>query len=104
MGVQGSGSPVVNAKNNWWGDASGPAPYGTGNAVSSHEETDQWGNKRTVVDVDVFPWVGQPMADGPSLSRTPSGGYAADPVNVATATTHTTSRTSRSLRAACSWK
>jgi RHS repeat-associated protein len=74
----------AHAENNWWGSASGPAPYGTGNGISYHYVYDEWGNRSTVIDVSADPWLGKALWDGPSLGRAGWCGYAADPVNVGT--------------------
>jgi hypothetical protein len=39
---------VIMAENNWWGDASGPDPYGTGNGIN-YSGTDYY--------VDADPWL-----------------------------------------------
>ena len=41
-GVYNPTDVVVDATFNWWGDASGPAPHGTGNAVSANVDFDPW--------------------------------------------------------------
>jgi parallel beta-helix repeat protein len=42
-GVYNSSSTVtVIAENNWWGDPSGPAPYGSGDAVNATVDPDPW--------------------------------------------------------------
>ncbi len=75
---------AVDAKNNWWGSASGPFPYGSGQAIAYHVLYDQWGNPSIVVDVDATPWLGMSLWDGPSLGMAGWCGFAADPVNVGT--------------------
>lgn len=37
-----STNPTVDALNNWWGDASGPSPTGTGNGVSANVTFSPW--------------------------------------------------------------
>ena len=82
-GIYNSSSAYpVDARYNWWGDASGPAPIGTGDAI----------NYRTVCDptchnvydlVLVDPWIGSPVSD--SLNSSPSTFWTiwnADPVNM----------------------
>ena len=49
---------IVDASNNWWGSASGPAPYGTGNGINYLE---CYNNDTGIYDicqyyVDVIPW------------------------------------------------
>ena len=45
-GVSNAGTGILNAENNWWGDATGPAhstnPTGLGNAVSDNVDFDPW--------------------------------------------------------------
>jgi|GEM_PF-3443400 len=46
MGVSGTFATTLNAKNNWWGDGSGPThagnPDGAGDAVSNNVDYDPW--------------------------------------------------------------
>jgi hypothetical protein len=56
-GVYNSNTGItVNVENNWWGDASGPAPLGTGNAINAPY-------------VDATPWLTQPTGPMSSLWR-----------------------------------
>jgi hypothetical protein len=41
-GVNNLGTITFNAEDNWWGNASGPAPTGTGNAVSANVDFTPW--------------------------------------------------------------
>lgn len=50
FGVLNDGGQRVDAAYNWWGDASGPAPYGTGNAVSDGVDVIPWVASRTVTE------------------------------------------------------
>jgi len=69
----------VDARNNWWGSSSGPAPYGSGNGVSYTTSCSD--SICTIVsDVQVIPWIGQQTYYGPSV---PNVIYEADPVNTA---------------------
>jgi hypothetical protein len=52
---------VLDATNNWWGDASGPAPYGTGNGIN-YSGCPQ----HCVYYVNAVPWLTSPT--GPALS------------------------------------
>jgi len=61
-GVYNASSTAVHAENNWWGDASGPAPYGSGNGINYLTYT--CGTPPvTCYDyeyyVDADPWLGQ---------------------------------------------
>ena len=51
-GLNNTSGNLVNAENNWWGDASGPHhatlnPSGTGNAVSDNVDFDPWAGAET---------------------------------------------------------
>ena len=74
----------VHAEDNWWGAASGPFPYGSGDPIAYHVVYDPWGNPSIVLDVAADPWTGQSLWDGPSLGASGWCGFAADPVNVGT--------------------
>jgi RHS repeat-associated protein len=72
--VNQSSSPIVDARNNWWGHDSGPYhptlnPYGLGNAVSDNVLFDPWIGKTS--------W----LAFLSSLSN-PNTAFVAEPVNV----------------------
>ena len=59
-----AGCTVVHAENNYWGAPSGPAPYGSGPAISTHQEsyTDPNTGQTSyynVPDVAVEPWIGE---------------------------------------------
>jgi hypothetical protein len=41
-GMTNEAAATVNAENNWWGDASGPGPTGSGNPVSGNVDFDPW--------------------------------------------------------------
>ena len=75
---------TVWAQNDWWGSDSGPDPFGTGNGVSWHWETDADGNRHRVLDVlGVWPWAEyEEIASHGYGTNTPWSGYAAEPVNV----------------------
>jgi len=56
-----AGSPIVSAKNNWWGAADGPYPYGSGVAINYH--SDPVTGER-IYHADVIPWLtGDPYAN-----------------------------------------
>ncbi len=60
---------LVDARYNWWGDASGPSPYGSGDAVSNN--------------VLVNPWLGSTTSTSyNSVPSVPWSAWEADPVNV----------------------
>ena len=83
LGLSVSGTGAVAASGNWWGSASGPAPYGTGNGVSTHTEYDAFGHPYTVVDANVIPWVGYGQTTSHSYGTSAGwSAYAAEPVNV----------------------
>ena len=76
-------SIVVAAENNWWGDPSGPAPYGSGNGINYHQVYDE-DCDCYIIDqfyVDADPWLGKEASYGQSIAWQ---GYEADPVNTAT--------------------
>src|SRR5205085_11657640 len=55
-----SGCQIVHAENNYWGTASGPAPYGSGPGISYHQKYDPATNRYyNVPDVAVECWVGE---------------------------------------------
>jgi RHS repeat-associated protein len=67
--------PVAVAKNNWWGDASGPRPIGSGDQINS------------TTLVDVYPWLEQKfISPNPKslLGRLFWQFYCGDPVNSVT--------------------
>ncbi|MCJ7624717.1 MAG: right-handed parallel beta-helix repeat-containing protein, partial [Anaerolineaceae bacterium] len=73
---------IVSAENNWWGDSSGPDPYGTGNGINYHTVYDSTCDCR-IIDhfyVDVVPWVGMESNYGADI---PWVNYAGEPVNTA---------------------
>jgi len=62
-------SYAIDARYNWWGDASGPSPYGSGDAVASN--------------VLVNPWFGSTTSTSyNSVPSVPWSAWEADPVNV----------------------
>ncbi|MBU1944377.1 MAG: right-handed parallel beta-helix repeat-containing protein [Actinobacteria bacterium] len=70
MGVTNTGPEYVNASGNWWGDTSGPAPYGDCNGISEY--------------VDVQPWVGQSKYYAKVNGHDPHNFLCAEPVNIHT--------------------
>jgi hypothetical protein len=54
-------SNTINARNNWWGDPSGPDPYGSGDGINYHQvydsDCDCYVIDRYYVDAD--PWLGK---------------------------------------------
>ncbi|MFH1150268.1 MAG: right-handed parallel beta-helix repeat-containing protein [Actinomycetota bacterium] len=78
IGVYNEGPEYIDATHNWWGDTSGPAPYGDCNGVSEY--------------VDVQPWVGQSRYYGRVNGHDPHNFHDGEPVNVHTGnyvSTHT---------------
>lgn len=73
---------IVTAENNWWGDISGPAPFGAGNGVNY---TLTWSGDCECQLIDAFvdfsPWLGQGSYRGNNISWQV---FYADPVNTAT--------------------
>ena len=70
---------TVDARYNWWGHDSGPAPYGSGNGINY--TTSCSGGVCTIIPyVDVIPWIGQETYYGQNV---PNVVYEADPVNTA---------------------
>jgi hypothetical protein len=52
-------SQTIDARYNWWGSDSGPAPYGSGNGINY--TTSCTGGVCTIIPyVDVIPWLGAP--------------------------------------------
>jgi RHS repeat-associated protein len=73
------GSRYIDARDNYWGSSSGPAPYGSGSDINYG--TSCVGGVCTIVPyVDVTPWLGQGAGYGSSV---PWVYYEADPVNTA---------------------
>jgi NPCBM-associated, NEW3 domain of alpha-galactosidase/Periplasmic copper-binding protein (NosD) len=56
-------SVVVDARNNWWGDASGPSPYGSGNGIN-YSGCPQ----NCIYYVDAVPWLTAAAGTSPALS------------------------------------
>ena len=73
---------TVDAHHNWWGDASGPAPYGSGNGINYRTCWDSAHQINYICEfyVDADPWIGQQTYYGQSVSNV---AYEADPVNTA---------------------
>ena len=76
-------SIIPNAENNWWGDPSGPAPYGSGNKINYRKVYDSDCDCQIIDQfyVDADPWLGQATNYGQSVAW---NAYEADPVNTAT--------------------
>ena len=70
FGEYNSDTRYVTATDNWWGDASGPSPYGMCNAVGGN--------------IDVQPWQGQKVWYTRVNGHDPACPYRAEPVNVNT--------------------
>ncbi|MFH1149958.1 MAG: right-handed parallel beta-helix repeat-containing protein [Actinomycetota bacterium] len=78
MGLTNTGPEYVDASSNWWGDTSGPAPYGDCNGISEF--------------VDVQPWNGQSKYYAKVNGHDPHNFLCAEPVNIHTGnyvSTHT---------------
>ena len=81
---------TINARNNWWGSASGPAPFGSGNGINYSTCTDPSSGLTYYCNfyVDVAPWIGYQQVYGAqqgtngALSRVQA--FEGDPVNTAT--------------------
>ena len=82
----GSQAYPVYARYNWWGDASGPAPRGTGNGTNYRTYT--CGTPATTCyDYDyyviAYPWIGStPQVSNSSSPSSPWTAWNADPVNM----------------------
>ncbi len=69
-GVYNGSLPTINAKNNWWGSSSGPAPYGSGNGINYQTHFDNT-CQCTVIDqyyVDALPWLGQASSNSQNIA------------------------------------
>jgi YD repeat-containing protein/parallel beta-helix repeat protein len=83
LGVNNASADItISAENNWWGSASGPAPYGSGNGISYLAHFDNT-CQCVIIDrylVDAVPWLGSGGNNGQSLAW---NAYVAEPVNTA---------------------
>ncbi len=59
----------VRAENNWWGDASGPNPYGIGYGINYRMCQDPYTGNYYICEyyVDAVPWIGQDIGDSQDL-------------------------------------
>ena len=60
---------VVRAENNWWGDASGPNPYGIGYGINYRMCQDPYTGNYYICEyyVDAVPWIGQDIGESEDL-------------------------------------
>ena len=73
--------PVISAENNWWGEASGPAPFGRGNPINYDVCRDSQGKLYICsYHVRAYPWVGISRYYGKAQAYQ---AFVADPVNTA---------------------
>lgn len=88
-GLYNAASSDVDARYNWWGSNSGPAPYGSGNGINYDT---CWDPERYVYyicdyHVDVDPWLGKAVSTGAQLGKagplSSIQAIIADPVNTA---------------------
>jgi RHS repeat-associated protein len=78
----GNTGSIIEATNNWWGSATGPAPYGSGNGINYQTCTDPvFGSYVCQYYVDAVPWIGYENNYGQAI---PWQYYEGDPVNTAT--------------------
>ena len=85
----GNTSVTINAENNWWGNDSGPSPFGSGNGINYQTCYDSVNKVYYICQfyVDADPWLGKGIFVGGQLGQSGPAAtyqaYVAEPVNTA---------------------